>query len=145
MRDQNQKRFHAWLLAGCSVLITLVACVGGIAELARTPADHLVRREKDRHIVLIILRNAVGIALVASGTILSLPPVPGPGVVLVIAGASLTNSPGRRPLLLRLMRMPWVLKPINRLRDLLRQPPLRMPVPSKNPQGAGHWMRDKTT
>lgn len=70
---------------------------------------------------------------------------PGPGVVLVIAGASLTNSPGRRPLRLRLMRMPWVLNPINRLRDLFWQPPLRMPVPSKNPQGAGYWMRDKTT
>lgn len=80
MRDQNQKRLHAWLPAGCSVLITLAASAGGITELARAPADHLVRREKDRHIVLIILCNPVGIALVASGTILSLPWGRGPGL-----------------------------------------------------------------
>lgn len=128
---------HAWLLAGCSVLITFLASAGGIAVLVRMPADQFVRREKHRHIVLTILRNAVGVVLIGAGIVLSLPLVPGPGFVLLIAGISLMNFPGRRRLLLRFLRMPWLLKPINRLRELFGQAPLRMPVSSKNRMAAG--------
>lgn len=119
-------KHHAWLLAGCSVLITLLASAGGVAVLVRMPADHMVRREKRRHIVLVIGRNALGIVLLAAGIVLSLPLVPGPGFVLLIAGVSLMNFPGRRQLLLRLLGRPWVLKPVNRLREMFGQPPLRM-------------------
>jgi hypothetical protein len=123
---------HAWWLAGCSLLITLLTSVGGIAVLVRMPEDHFVRREKHRHIVLTVLRNIVGAVLIVAGVVLSLPLVPGPGFILLIAGISLMNFPGRRRLLLRLLRMPWVLKPINRLRGHFGQPPLRMPVRSKH-------------
>ena len=116
---------HAWWLAGCSLLITIVASVSGVAVLVRMPADHFVRQEKNRHVVLTVLRNIVGAVLVAAGVVLSLPLVPGPGFVLLIAGISLMTFPSRRRLLLRLLRMPWVLKPINRLRRQFRQPPLR--------------------
>lgn len=124
---------HAWWLAGWSLLITIAASVGGVAVLVRMPADHFVRREKNRHIALTILRNVVGAVLIAAGVVLSLPLVPGPGFVLLIAGISLTNFPGRRRLLLWLLRIPWVLKPINRLRRHFQKPPLRMPVRSKQP------------
>lgn len=122
---------HAWLLAGWSLLITIVISAGGIAILVRMPADHFVRREKNRHIVLTILRNALGAVLLGAGIILSLPLVPGPGFVLLIVGISLMNFPGRRRLLLRLLRTPWVLKPINHLRKHFGAPRLELSGPSK--------------
>ena len=72
----------------------------------------------------VILKNLIGLALIVVGVILSLPGVPGPGLVTILLGLVMLDIPGKRPLETRLVRRPAVLHSINRLRARFDKPPL---------------------
>lgn len=74
-----------------------------------------------------LARNAAGLVLIAVGLILSIPGVPGQGVLTVLTGILLVDFPRRRSLERALVRRPGVLPSLNRLRAWFNRAPLRPP------------------
>jgi uncharacterized membrane protein YbaN (DUF454 family) len=130
----------AWHLAALSVGLAVsmaavsVVIVGYV--LARLPADYFVnpdaQRPIDRHPVLKVLavltRNVIGYALIALGIILSLPGVPGQGLLTVLMGVMLIDFPGKHRFQRWLVTRRVILGAVNRLRARSGQPPFQMEV-----------------
>lgn len=112
-----------------SAVISLVAV--GVA-LARLPADYFVnpeaRRPIDRHpilkVLVVVFRNFLGYLLIALGVILSLPGVPGQGLLTILIGVLLIDFPGKHRAERWLLTRRGVLTGVNRLRTRLGKPPL---------------------
>ncbi len=73
-----------------------------------------------------IAKNALGCVLVLIGLLLSLPGVPGQGVLTILIGVMLVDFPGKRKLERRLISRPRLLASINRLRACFGRPALRL-------------------
>jgi len=82
----------------------------------------------ERHPVLrwsgLIGKNLLGAFLVLLGIVMSLPGVPGQGVLTILLGVMLLDFPGKRGLELKLVSRPKVLHTINRIRQKFDRPPL---------------------
>ena len=76
-------------------------------------------------------RNAVGLVLIALGLVLSIPGVPGQGIITVLAGVLLVEFPGRHRVAVALARLPGVLETLNRIRGRFQRPPLLAPGPPR--------------
>jgi hypothetical protein len=74
----------------------------------------------------IILKNLLGMALVLFGVVMSLPGVPGQGVLTILMGVMLLDFPGKRQLELKLVSRPKVLRAINSIRRRFDRPPLQL-------------------
>jgi hypothetical protein len=74
----------------------------------------------------VILKNILGVLLIGLGIILSLPGVPGQGILTILLGIIMLDIPGKRPLEARIIKRPTVLAAINSLRTRYRKPPLIM-------------------
>jgi len=72
----------------------------------------------------IIGKNALGLVLVVMGVLLSLPGVPGQGLLTILLGVMLLDFPGKRRFEHKLVSRPTVLRAINRLRHRFGKPPL---------------------
>jgi F0F1-type ATP synthase membrane subunit c/vacuolar-type H+-ATPase subunit K len=127
---------NAWWLLAAGIAVPLCGMGVMVAWAIVMPADHFIRpyRRAERaaghfmwHMVLRVLRNVAGVILLVAGMILAIPMVPGPGVLLIILGLSLTDIPGKRALGRRIVRSPMVLRPINALRARWKRPPLQLP------------------
>jgi hypothetical protein len=70
----------------------------------------------------IIGKNLLGLALVALGIVLSIPGVPGQGLLTVLVGLVLLDIPGKRRLVLSLARRPWIQRSVNGLRARFGRP-----------------------
>jgi archaellum biogenesis protein FlaJ (TadC family) len=77
----------------------------------------------------IVLKNLLGAILIVIGVILSVPGLPGQGLLTVLAGVFLLDFPGKRSLLYRILSRPLVLRPINRLRMKFSRPPIVIGCP----------------
>ncbi|HYG08570.1 MAG TPA: hypothetical protein VD835_01220, partial [Pyrinomonadaceae bacterium] len=64
--------------------------------------------------------------LVLFGVLMSLPGVPGQGVLTILMGVMLLDFPGKRRLELKLVSRPNVLRAINRIRQRFDRPPLQL-------------------
>ncbi len=82
----------------------------------------------DRHPLLRTLahvgKNALGLLLMVVGVMLSLPGVPGQGILTILIGVMLVDFPGKRRLERKLVGRPKVLHAVNRLRARYGKPPL---------------------
>jgi hypothetical protein len=76
------------------------------------------------NMVVRLAKNALGIVLVVLGVLLSLPGVPGQGVLTMLIGLILLDFPGKRSLERKLVARPRVLETMNRVRAWLGKPPL---------------------
>jgi hypothetical protein len=74
-----------------------------------------------------LVRNALGVVLVIVGLALSLPGIPGQGLLTVLIGLMLVDFPGRRRLEKSLARRPAVLAAANGIRARFDRPPLDPP------------------
>lgn len=72
----------------------------------------------------VIAKNIFGVFLICLGIVLSLPGVPGQGVLTILLGLIMVDIPGKRPLEARIIKRPNVLAAINRLREKYNKPPL---------------------
>jgi len=72
----------------------------------------------------LIGKNTLGIVLVLLGILMSIPGVPGQGILTILLGVMLVDFPGKRQLEYKLVRRPRVLETINRLRLRFGKPPL---------------------
>jgi hypothetical protein len=120
--------------AGLFVAFALLSVVLTGWVLLRLPADYFVGPHapafwRDRHPALRavgrVLRNVLGIVLVIVGIVLSLPGVPGQGLLTILIGLICLDIPAKRRLEQRLVRRPRVLGFINRLRTRYGRAPLR--------------------
>jgi hypothetical protein len=72
----------------------------------------------------VILKNLLGVFLIALGILLSLPGVPGQGLLTILLGLIMVDIPGKRPLEARIIKRPPILAAINNLRERFKKPPL---------------------
>src|SRR5687768_16456248 len=109
-----------WWLVGLSVLTFVGSLIAIPLVVLRLPADYFSpqRSEADRwrrrhpaaRVFLKVLKNLCGFILVLAGLIMSIPPMPGQGLLTILIGISLLDFPGRRALELRIVR----LKPVHK-------------------------------
>lgn len=74
--------------------------------------------------VAFVVKNLLGATLVVLGVVLSLPGMPGQGLLTIFAGILLLDVPGKRGLLFKMLSRPTLLQSINRLRAIFSRPPL---------------------
>lgn len=74
----------------------------------------------------VVGKNLLGALLVALGIVLSVPGVPGQGILTILLGIMLLDFPGRRSLERKLVSRPSVFKTINKLRHRFSKPNLTL-------------------
>jgi len=95
---------------------------GGV--LLSLPADYLREGDRaERHWLARTGRTLLGIVLVGIGVVLSVPGVPGQGILTIVAGLTLIEFPGRHRLITAILSRPTVLRAANRLRVRFNRPP----------------------
>ena len=72
----------------------------------------------------VILKNILGLCLILLGILLSLPGVPGQGILTILLGLIMIDIPGKRPIEAKIIKRPAVLGAINKLRAKYNKPPL---------------------
>lgn len=132
-------QFITWRSALIGVLIFVVTFTFNLAIvsfiLVKLPADHF---KKGHHVEFwsgprpvlnaakVIGKNILGILLVAIGIVLSLPGVPGQGLLTVLLGVMLLDFPGKTSLERKLLSRQEITRTINRLRAKFDKPPLEL-------------------
>jgi hypothetical protein len=71
-----------------------------------------------------LTKNLLGLSLLVLGVVLSLPGIPGPGILTMLVGLVLVDLPGKRRLERVILARPHVLRAVNRLRKRFGEPPL---------------------
>jgi len=74
----------------------------------------------------VIAKNIFGVFLILLGIVLSLPGIPGQGVLTILLGLIMLDIPGKRPLEARIIKRPAVLSAINNLRAKYGKEPLEL-------------------
>jgi hypothetical protein len=101
--------------------------------LVKIPADYFQNSSSNKFLanqspvvraLAIIGKNLAGVLLVILGILLSLPGVPGQGILTILLGIMLLDFPGRRSLERRIVGWPKVFNAINKLRWRFNKPPL---------------------
>ncbi len=113
--------------------MTLALSLGAvIAVLVKLPEayfrDDDASPSVEQHPILrgiaLVLKNLLGAFLILLGLFLSLPGIPGQGILTILIGVMLLNFPGKRRLERWLVARPKVLPTINALRARFGKPPL---------------------
>lgn len=103
--------------------------------MVRIPADYF-KEDRPRELLpdksrvirwlAVIGKNLAGVVLVALGIVLSIPGVPGQGILTILLGIMLLDFPGKRKLELKIVSRPKVLSTINKLRHRFGKPALEL-------------------
>jgi hypothetical protein len=88
------------------------------------PREFLSERTRIIRVLGIIGKNLLGLLLVALGIVMSVPGVPGQGILTILLGIMLLDFPGKRVLEYKLVSKPQIHKTINKLRHRFGKPPL---------------------
>jgi hypothetical protein len=123
------------ILIGALIFVASFLLNLGIVSLilVKLPADHFSKNRKTKfwarpnpalHAAKVIGKNLLGVVLVALGVVLSLPGVPGQGLLTILLGIMLLDFPGRHRLEQKLLSKPSIVNTINRLRGRFGKPPL---------------------
>lgn len=127
-----------WHHLGLAAVVWAVLTAGSLAVVARVvvvlPEDYFERASTQHRpwTVRRVVRNGVGVVLVGVGIVLSLPGVPGQGLLTILVGLFLVDFPRRRQLERALARRRGVLPALNRLRARFGRAPLRPPPPQRS-------------
>jgi hypothetical protein len=109
------------------------------AFLLRLPADHFIRprrswREAWRgsfwQKVVLLARNGAGTILLIAGGIMSIPGVPGPGLLTVLLGLYLVDFPAKQSFQRRVLQSKSLRTRVDRLRARFGRPTLQFPPPA---------------
>jgi hypothetical protein len=120
---------HVLLAAGVWLFLTIASLFIVLRVVLALPEDHFAvdRPGRLQWTVGRVGRNLAGIVLIVVGAALSIPGVPGQGVLTMLAGVFLVDFPQRRRLERALIARPGVLPRLNRLRARFGRPPLQPP------------------
>jgi hypothetical protein len=121
------------ILVGVSIGLAVVTLIALPIVLVKMPADHFTRPRRswlaDHHpavrIVGLVLKNLLGLVLVAAGVAMLF--VPGQGLLTLFVGLLLVDGPGKKRLEAAIIRRKRVLRTINRLRKKFGKEPLQAP------------------
>ena len=115
-------------------LLSLAFSFASIAVvMVKIPADyfstayvHNFMPDSRRHLRwgAMIAKNVFGVFLILLGILLSLPGVPGQGILTILLGLIMLDIPGKRPLEARIIKRPSVRAAIDNLRARYNKPPL---------------------
>ena len=103
--------------------------------LVKLPAEHFSKGHQTKlwsgphptlRVGLIIGKNILGVLLVTLGIVLSIPGVPGQGLLTILLGIMFLDFPGKGRLEQKLLGRPGVVSTINRLRERFGKPPLQL-------------------
>lgn len=125
-----------------TVLIGILLFVGtflvnlGIVSfiLVKLPKDHF-KNDKSKNVtgsnatvrvLKVIGKNVAGWLLIALGIVLSVPGVPGQGLLTVLLGVMLVDFPGKHRLEQKLLSRPGIINTINGLRGRFGKPALEL-------------------
>ncbi len=122
--------------AGVFLASLLGSAIGAAVVLCRLPVDHLRRetatafegRPRWQRVLLKIAKNMIGLFVVVLGVALSLPGVPGQGLLTILVGVMLLDLPGKQRFERRLMTKPSVFTAINAIRARFGRAPLLPPL-----------------
>jgi len=122
-------------LIGLVIFIVSFVATTGITVwfVVNLPADYFVQSGQQRSEQRVsvsdwarfLLRNLLAVALVGLGVVLSLPGIPGQGVLTILLGIMLSDFPGKERLERKIVSYPKVLEALNRLRQRFGKPPLQ--------------------
>ena len=143
MIDWLTRTIHGWGLTWGQVLFgvlfsaaTFVVSIAVVTiVLVKLPANYfhssharefLVERHPILRAVGIFAKNLLGLVLVFAGIIMSLPGVPGQGLLTILLGIMLLDFPGKRSLETRIVSRPRVNAAVNALRARFNKPPLML-------------------
>jgi hypothetical protein len=124
-------QYAAWAMA-VFVLMVAISLAISLVVLIRLPADYfrthraegIPGADRDRFSrARTVARNVLGAILVVIGAILSVPGVPGQGLLTMLVGVLLLDFRGKHELLYRILSRPRLLKAVNRLRKRFSRPP----------------------
>jgi hypothetical protein len=128
-----------WRSALIGALIFLVTFVVNLAIvtfiLVKLPTDYFKKNRKTKfwagprpavHAAKVIGKNLLGVLLVAIGIVLSVPGVPGQGLLTVLLGVMLVDFPGKRTVEQKLLKRPAITNGITRLRAKFGKSPLEL-------------------
>lgn len=125
----NQHAFLLSIVGMVSLLLLLVSVVGAPWAIARLPSDYLLKprthRPGPRYLIVAFIRSLLGFALIATGLVMLV--TPGPGLVLLIVGISVSEFPGKHHLLLYVATQPRVFQSLNWMRNRHGKPPFDHP------------------
>lgn len=115
----------AVLFSAVSMVVSLFATM---VFLIRLPPGAFAetRRTRPRSIpglIARVLTNLAGWVLILVGVVLSIPGVPGQGLLTILLGLLLVDFPGRTRLLRRILTRPAIRRTIDRLRIRFKRPP----------------------
>jgi hypothetical protein len=90
--------------------------------------DHRFLADKPKwvRVLAVIGKNLLGAILVIVGIILSIPGVPGQGILTILLGIMLLDFPGKHRLEYRIVSRPKVRETIDGLRQRFGKPPLQL-------------------
>lgn len=117
-------------------LLSLAVSFGAIGLVMVKVPPHYFSSSHDRDFLpnspwlvrwgAVIAKNIAGVFLILLGIVLSLPGVPGQGVLTILLGVIFLDIPGKRPIEARIIKRPAVLSAINKLRAKYNKPPLEL-------------------
>jgi hypothetical protein len=120
-----------WAAGIYAVIFTLSLAVFVVVIVA-LPERYFVERGGrylvDKPLVVrwlaMIGKNLLGVLLIVVGAVLSLPGIPGQGVLTMVIGTMLLDIPGKRRMARLVVRRRGVLSPVNRVRAWFGRQPL---------------------
>lgn len=120
--------------AGLFAASSLISLVAVTAVLVALPVDYFREgaapakwpRSPALRWLWRIAKNVLGVALIALGVLMSVPGVPGQGLLTMVIGLILLDFPGKRGIERRIIARPRVLGAINRVRARFHRPPMEL-------------------
>jgi hypothetical protein len=88
--------------------------------------DFLPNHQRGIRVLGTLAKNLLGVLLVLFGAVMSVPGVPGQGLLTILLGVMLLDFPGKRRLEQKLVSQPRVFNAINRLRQRFGKPSLML-------------------
>ena len=120
-------------IAAASLLISAAA---GAAVAVHLPADYFLHERRPLpfagrplalRVSVAVLKNLLGVALIAAGVVMSLPGVPGQGLLTILLGLMLVDVPGKHRLERSIVRRRLVYGALNAVRARFGRPPIELP------------------
>lgn len=133
----NQWTALSWNKIGIGVALFLISLTVSFAAIAvvmvKIPENYFSTHYKRDFLPgspwivrwgAVVAKNILGVFLICLGIVLSLPGVPGQGILTILLGLIMIDIPGKRPLEAKIIERPAVRNAIDKLRAKYGKPPL---------------------
>jgi hypothetical protein len=121
---------------GLGTVLAVVMCVVSLAAvtffIVRIPADYFSNERRPPagsarpRLAVTVFKNLAGVTLVLVGVVLSVPGIPGQGILTILVGLMLTDLPGVRRLERALARRRGVHRALDAIRAKFGKDPLKL-------------------